>query len=202
MVKFGDGSKVQIQGSGTIIFRCQNDEHRALTDVYYIPQLRSSIINIRQLDERGSEVNIKDGILKIRDQEQRLLAKVKSSRNQLYQLDLKVEQPICLAAQHTEESWLWHARYGHLSFDALGRLEKMVTGLPHIEHAGELCDSCLAGKQRRLPFPKTVKYRVTKALELVHGDLYGPIMLATHGARKYFILLVDDCSFCSCGCSF
>ena len=45
-VKFGDGSWVAIQGRGTIIFRCQNGEHRALTDVYYIPQLRSGIISI------------------------------------------------------------------------------------------------------------------------------------------------------------
>ena len=35
-VKFGDGSRVAIQGCDTIIFRCQNGEHRALTDVYYI----------------------------------------------------------------------------------------------------------------------------------------------------------------------
>ena len=70
----------------------------------------------------------------------------------------------------------------------------MVTGLPHIEHAGELCDSCLVGKQRRLSFPKTAKYRAAEALELVHGDLCGPITPATHGGRKYFILLVDDCS--------
>ena len=61
-VKFGDGSRVTIRGHSTIIFRCQNGEHRALTDVYYIPQLRSSIISIGQLDERGSEVLIKDGV--------------------------------------------------------------------------------------------------------------------------------------------
>ncbi|XP_066323991.1 uncharacterized protein [Miscanthus floridulus] len=78
-VKFGDGSRVAIQGRGSIIFRCQNGEHRALTDVYYIPKLRSRIISIGQLDERGSEVLIKDGVLRIRDQEQRLLAKVKRS---------------------------------------------------------------------------------------------------------------------------
>ena len=36
-VKFGDGSRVAIQGCSTIIFRCQNGEHRALMDVYYIP---------------------------------------------------------------------------------------------------------------------------------------------------------------------
>ncbi|XP_066358150.1 uncharacterized protein [Miscanthus floridulus] len=36
-VKFGDGSRVAIRGCGTIIFRCQNSEHRTLMDVYYIP---------------------------------------------------------------------------------------------------------------------------------------------------------------------
>ena len=48
-------------------------------DVYYIPQLRSSIISIDQLDEHGSEVLIKDDILRIRDREKWLLAKVKRS---------------------------------------------------------------------------------------------------------------------------
>ena len=95
-------------------------------DVYYIPQLRSSIISIGQLDERGSEVLIKDGVQRIRDREQRLLAKVKMSQNQLYLLDLKVEQSVCLAARHIEEPWMWYARFRHLSFDALVRLEKMV----------------------------------------------------------------------------
>ena len=103
----------------------------------------SSIISIGQLNERSSEVLIKDRVLRIRDREQRLLTKVKRSLNRLYLLDLKVEQSVCLTTRHTEEPWLWHARFGHLSFDALGRLEKMVRGLPHIKHEGELCDSCL-----------------------------------------------------------
>ena len=99
-------------------------------DVYYIPQLRSSIISIGQLDKRRCEVLIKSKILKIQDRERRLLTKVKRSRDRLYLLDLKVEQLVCLAARHTEEPWLWHARFGHLSFDAFGRLEKIVRGLP------------------------------------------------------------------------
>ena len=64
----------------------------------------------------------------------------------MYLLDLKVEQPVCLAARHYEEPGMWHARFGHLSFDVLGRLEKMVRELSHIKHGGELCDSCLARK--------------------------------------------------------
>ena len=88
---------------------------------------------------------------------------------------------MCLVAQHTEEPWLWHAWFGHLNFDALGWLEKMVRGLPHIKHAGELCDCYLARKQRRLPFPKAAKYHAADALELIHGDLCGPNTPATNG---------------------
>ena len=64
--------------------------------------------------------------------------------------------------------------------------------MPHIKHVGELYDNCFVGKQRRLSFPKIAKYCTAEALELVHGDLYGPIMPGTHGRHKYFILLVND----------
>lgn len=67
-------------------------------------------------------------------------------------------------------------------------------GLPHIKHTDELCDSCLAGKQRRLPFPKAARYRMGNVLELVHGNLCGPITLAMHRGRRYFLMLVDNCS--------
>jgi hypothetical protein len=38
------------------------------------------------------------------------------------------------------------------------------------------------------------KYHAAETLELVHGDLYGPITSVTPGGLKYFMLLVDDCS--------
>ena len=52
-VKFGDNSGVDIRGRGTVVFQCKAGEHKALTDVYYIPRLRNNIISIGQLDERG-----------------------------------------------------------------------------------------------------------------------------------------------------
>jgi hypothetical protein len=39
---------------------------------------------------------------------------------------------------------------------------------------------------------KQSKYSADKALELVHGDLSGPVKPATPGGRRYFLLLVDD----------
>jgi hypothetical protein len=95
-VKFGDGSVVTIHGCGTIIFSGRNGEHKALDGVYYIPKLRNSIISGGQLDEIGSKIHIEDGVLRIRDRESRLLARVPHSGNRLYVLRLEVARPVCL----------------------------------------------------------------------------------------------------------
>ena len=52
----------------------------------------------------------------------------------------------------------------------------------------------MVGKQQRRPFPAQSTYRASDALELLHGDLCGPIIPATHGGKKYFFLVVDDYS--------
>ena len=41
---------------------------------------------------------------------------------------------------------------------------------------------------------KAAMYRVKDALELIHDDLCRPITPATNGGRRYYLLLVDDCS--------
>ncbi|CAN6178348.1 unnamed protein product [Urochloa humidicola] len=62
-VKFGNGSRVEIQGRGMVLFKCQNGKQRALTDVYFIPRLRSKIISIGQLNKRGCQLLIDNGML-------------------------------------------------------------------------------------------------------------------------------------------
>jgi hypothetical protein len=101
---------------------------------------------------------------------------------------------VCLAAVHGDESWRWHARFGHINFDALRKLAllDMVCGLQQINHVEQICDACLAGKQRRAPFPQQAKRRAEGLLDLVHGDLCGPISPAIPAGRRYFLLLVDD----------
>jgi transposase InsO family protein len=83
-----------------------------------------------------------------------------------------------------------------LNFCVLKRLfeGELVKGLPHIDHVDQVCDSCLVGKQRRATFPTVAKFHAEEKLELVHGDLCGPVMPATLGGKRYFFLLVDDVS--------
>ena len=68
----------------------------------------------------------------------------------------------------------------------------MVRGLPSIKHRDQLCERCLLGNQSRKSFPKEARKRVTKPLQLVHNDVYGPIKLSLLNKSNYCFLFIDD----------
>jgi transposase InsO family protein len=185
---------VAIEGRGSILFKLKSGEHQELAGIYYIPRLTTNIVSLGQLDEDEYKVLIEHGVLRIWDQRRRLLAKVPRSANRLYMLNLAIDRSVCLAAWCFEVAWQWHARFGHLSFQGLKELSKgqMVRGLPHIDHIEQICDSCLAGKQRRRPFLAASNYRAKNLLDLVHADLCGPVTPETPGGNRLFLLAVDD----------
>uniref|UniRef100_A0A8R7VB64 GAG-pre-integrase domain-containing protein n=1 Tax=Triticum urartu TaxID=4572 RepID=A0A8R7VB64_TRIUA len=195
-VRFGDGRTVDIAGRGTVLFELKNGGHKVLTDVYYIPKLKSSIISLGQLEERGCKIVLEDGFLWGYDRQRMLIMKVQRSPNRLYVLNLDRVDPVCHLSSMDDSAWKWHACYGHLNFQALRQLgqKEIVRGLPCINHVDQVCDGCLIGKQRRAPFPREGNFRASKALKLVHGDLCGPITPATPAGNRYFLLVVDDFS--------
>jgi hypothetical protein len=154
-VRFGDESKVEIHGVGSIIFKAKMGEHQVLHGVYYIPALCKSIMSLGQLDEGGSKVEIEDGVLRIWDRRKRLLVKVHRSANRLYILHLNAAKLLCLATCKDDEAWRWHERFGQLYFDVLRQLARddMVRGLPAIDHVSQFYDTCVITKHRRTPFP-------------------------------------------------
>ncbi|GJZ92498.1 zinc finger, CCHC-type containing protein [Tanacetum coccineum] len=198
-VRFGDGSYVQIKGRGSILLGCRNQVQKIVSDVYYIPNLKKSnnILSLGQLTEIGLYDSIMDGNkLTLYDKNKRLLMKVERSKNRLYSIKLQIEAPICLLANVDNQAWLWHARLGHLNFDDINKMTRknLVEGIPRINHAGQICDACLLGKHSRTPFPNQAKFRSKNPLDLVYGDLCGPISPATYSGKKLIFLLVDDCT--------
>ncbi|KAM0916826.1 hypothetical protein ACQ4PT_009866 [Festuca glaucescens] len=193
-VRFADGSVVDIRGRDTVVFAVDGGDHRAFTEVFFIPALKSSVVSLGQLDEGWFDINIRRGILTVRDHCQRILFKVKRSPNRLYKLTFTPVHPVCLSTGYVSEAWRWHARLGHLHFDGMQRMSwgGLVRGLPHIDHADELCEACLAGKQRRQPFPQKARFRAQRPLELVHGDLCGPITPPMPGGHRYILVMIND----------
>jgi hypothetical protein len=70
--------------------------------------------------------------------------------------------------------------------EKMSKLE-MVRGLSPISHAKQFYDTSMLAKHHHGAFLKQSKYHADKALELVHGDLYGPIK-----PRQTILLLIDD----------
>ena len=68
----------------------------------------------------------------------------------------------------------------------------MVISVSKVKVRKETCVSCLRGKQTRRSFPQATLYRANNLLELVHGDLCGPITPATPAQKRYIFVLVDD----------
>ena len=70
----------------------------------------------------------------------------------------------------------------------------MVRGLPNFCFSDHLCRNCVAGKHNRSTFPNESEYKASKRLQLIHGNICGPIQPSTIGGRRYYFLLVDDYS--------
>ncbi|XP_062232774.1 uncharacterized protein LOC133930085 [Phragmites australis] len=85
-VRFGDDSMARIEGRGTIVFECKNGELRSFAGVYFIPRLTTNIVSLGQLDEVRFKIEIDAGVMRIREPDGQLLARVTREANRLYLL--------------------------------------------------------------------------------------------------------------------
>ncbi|KAL0320216.1 UNVERIFIED_CONTAM: Retrovirus-related Pol polyprotein from transposon TNT 1-94 [Sesamum radiatum] len=184
-VLFGDDTKVEIKGKGTVILATKSGDHKLLHNVYYIPKMKNNILSIDQLMESGHKVKMEDMYLWLRDHDDRLIAKVAMTSNRMFKLNVKTAEAKCLQACINDSSGIWHMRFGHLNFEGLKMLgeKNMVRGLPKINHPNQLCEVCLLGKHARKSFPNESLSRATKPLQLVHTDVCGPFNPQSFGGK-------------------
>ncbi|XP_073103835.1 uncharacterized protein [Elaeis guineensis] len=194
-VKFGDFSKVPVKGRGKIMIQQKNGTSDFISNVYYVPDLKSNILSIGQLLEKGYIIHMKGSSLTLRDWNGKLIACVQMAKNRMFPLLLKTDSQNCLQVDIKNPSWLWHLRLGHLNFGSLKLLSKdgMVKGLPHIYYPNEVCEKCTLAKHTRAPFKGGKSWKAMRPLQLVHTDICGPLP-ESHGGNKYFITFVDDFS--------
>ena len=193
-VKFWDNSRVEIKGRGSVVVLHQDGQRLSFGNVLFVPKLCANILNLGRLDEEGCKMTMFGGRLTIHDRDGALLAQVHRTEGRLYLLKLKVVDNCLLTKADDNSSRLWHLSYGYLNYHFLKKMatKKLVKGLPPIILPTQLCHCCLAGKQSRIPFPKTTIFRANAPLELVFADICGPISPPTLGGSQYFLLIVDN----------
>ena len=73
-VSFGDASKVEVKGRGTICYLQKYGLIGSLQDVYYVPDLNTNILSMGQLTEKGYSIFLKDRLLHLKNKQGRLVA--------------------------------------------------------------------------------------------------------------------------------
>lgn len=165
-----------------------------ISDVLYVPGMKTNLLSLGQLLEKGYVMKMKNKEMKVYDGEKRLIIKTQLASNRTFKVGIQVMEHKCLAAAINQEEWIWHYRFGHLNFKDLRMLERkqMVSGLPQIQTPSELCSDCLESKQARGSFSQQVPTRSRSKLEIIYSDVCGPIQTNSLGGNMFFLTFIDD----------
>jgi len=91
-------------------------------------------------------------------------------------------------------SELWSQSLAHLHYDALKKLNKLVSIIPNFQsHHDGVCPGCESGKKTRGPLPSS-KNKTNEILNLIHSDVCGLMPIYSVGGHPYYITFINDFS--------
>ena len=176
-----------------------------LNNVFFIPGFRINLISVSMLHEQlfsisfiNNEIVIsRNGLDICHAKPENGLYVLRPTERSLNNSELfKVEHPKSIKRQkvsHSDNTYLWHLRLGHINLDKINRLVKdgplrklNVSTLP-------VCESYLEGKMTKRPFSAKGE-RSKEPLQLVHSNVYDPLSVQARGGYEYFVTFIDDYS--------
>eukprot|EP01018_Ginkgo_biloba_P022327 Gb_26269 [translate_table: standard] len=188
-VVLGDNNTQEVKGKGVVSIKIETGETKNISDVLLVPGLKMNLLSLGQMMEQDYKLEFDNGECLIKDKlnKGKVVAKGELTIDILFKLVIP-PQPYVLKVTTTDESILWHCRYGHLNYGGLVMLRKneMVVGLPFIQGSKEVCEGCIYGKQHRDSILVS-KFKAREPLELVHLDLCGPMKTMSMEKARYFM---------------
>ncbi|UYV74507.1 hypothetical protein LAZ67_11003722 [Cordylochernes scorpioides] len=200
-VKLANDQSIEALGTGTVeleVFEHGEPILLKLENVLFVPGLKGNLISVSTCTEKSFFVKFMREKAEIVNPLRKICIEA-YKRNGLYILrQTKYAKTqftrMCIDKNSSE---IWHNRFGHLNFDGLKKLqrENLVNGLPKGEFKSiTSCETCIRGKQTRLPFPEVSLTKSTEPLQLIHSDICGPMRTKSYGGALYFATFIDDFS--------
>jgi len=177
-IKFADNSSVTTEDIGKVMIQRKDGQHSFINDVLYVPNMKNNWLSLGQLLEKGYSMRLRtvNGRCLI------AILKAPLSRNRTFKIGIQIAKFQCLTVSISDESWMWHHRFGHLNFRSLSEFKskKMVHGLPQIEIPKQLCVECCVSKQPRNFFKSEISIRSKRKLEVIYSYMCGPFEVKFH----------------------
>ena len=161
-----------------ILIKLKDGSHQFISDVYYILRMKSNILSLWQLLEKGYEmIMTKYHTLTFLYIKEVMIAKVSMTKNWIFLLNIEMDVPKYLITYMKDETWLWHMKLGYVNFDSLKIMgwKEMLKGLSSIKYPNQSYEWYLVGKQFCKSFLKESASRVSQPLQEIHVNVCGPI---------------------------
>lgn len=119
-VKFADNNTITAEGIGKIVIKRKNGEPAYVTDVLYVPSMKTNLLSLGQLLEKGFSMTMQNNYIEVFDCKQRKVLQAPLAKNRTFKVNLNAAEIQCLSTTvTTDDRWLWHYRFGHLNFRSL-----------------------------------------------------------------------------------
>jgi hypothetical protein len=173
-VELGDDGTYDLKGFGSALSNF-NQVISFIDEILYVPGLKKNLISVPILESKGYSIAFTKGkaLMWSSNEDMSTAITIGTHESGLYKISGQVIQ--ALAHEMVNPCKLWHRRLGHLNYNALPGLQKMVTGMPvfSFEHES-VCRGCALGKNTKKPYPHNNR-KSNGILDLIHSDLCGPM---------------------------
>lgn len=105
-VKFANNSTLSAEGIGKVVIKRKYGQHSFISDVLFKPGMKSNLISLGQLLEKGYMMNMEANVLKVFDEKKRLILKDPLSKNRTFKVGSRVMEHKCLATSVSRAEWL------------------------------------------------------------------------------------------------
>nr|GEU75794.1 hypothetical protein [Tanacetum cinerariifolium] len=168
-----------------------------------IPTVGSKVPSVKPTvaaDKGNKGKAVKASDFKLVDDKHVLLRTLRQQN--MYTIDLKNVVPYknltCIISKAlVDESVLWHRRLCHLNFKTMNKLviSKLVKGLPSKSFKNDhSCVAYLMGKQHKDSCKSKLVNSVSKPLQTLHIDLFGPTSVNILNHKWYSLVVTGDFS--------
>ncbi|XP_019414586.1 PREDICTED: uncharacterized protein LOC109326350 [Lupinus angustifolius] len=106
-IKFADHSVVFVEGIGKVMIHRRVGKKTYILNVLYVPKMKSNLLSLEQLLEKGYTMEMKDGMLKVFDKKQVQHLEGSTFSQQNLPDGIQISDQKCLQSTIMNDTWLW-----------------------------------------------------------------------------------------------
>ncbi|XP_019418591.1 PREDICTED: uncharacterized protein LOC109329380 [Lupinus angustifolius] len=97
---------ISVEGIGKVMIKRRDGKSAYISNVLYVPKMKSNLLSLGQLLEKGYTMEMKDGMMKVFDKNKHNILKAPISANRTFKIDIQMSDQRCLQSTLEKDTWL------------------------------------------------------------------------------------------------